>query len=95
MVRREYVNSRLTASQQRQPKTRAGRWLAHLTTLQLALLASVAVHVVLLTVRFVDPERFNRLFQDTPLEVILVNARSDELPTQAQAIAPGQSGRRR
>ncbi len=87
MVRREYVNSRLTASQQRQPKTRAGRWLARLTTLQLAVLASVAVHVLLLTVRFVDPERFNRLFKDTPLEVILVNARSDELPTQAQAIA--------
>ena len=87
MVRREYVNSRLTASQQRQPKTRGGRWLARLTTLQLALLASVAVHVLLLTVRFVDPERFNRLFQDTPLEVILVNARSDEVPTQAQAIA--------
>jgi protein TonB len=87
LVRREYVNSRLTASQQRQPKTRAGRWFARLTTLQLALLASLAVHVALLTVRFVDPERFNRLFQDTPLEVILVNARSDELPTQAQAIA--------
>ena len=87
MVRREYVNSRLTASQQRQPKTRAGRWLARLTTLQLALLVSVSLHVVLLTVRFVDPERFNRMFQDTPLEVILVNARSDEVPLQAQAIA--------
>ena len=87
MVRREYVNSRLTVPQQRQPKTRGGRWLARLTTLQVALLVSLAVHVVLLTVRFVDPERFNRLFQDTPLEVILVNARSDELPTQAQAIA--------
>ena len=87
MARRDYVNSRLTASQQRQPKTRTGRWLARLTTLQMALLASLAVHVLLLTVRFVDPERFNRLFQDTPLEVILVNARSDELPTQAQAIA--------
>ena len=87
MVRREYVNSRLTVPQQRQFKTRGGRWLARLTTLQIALLASLAVHVVLLTVRFVDPERFNRLFQDTPLEVILVNARSDELPTQAQAIA--------
>ena len=87
MVRREYVNSRLTVPQQRQPKTRGGRWLARLTTLQMALLVSLAVHVVLLTVRFVDPERFNRLFQDTPLEVILVNARSDELPTQAQAIA--------
>lgn len=90
MARREYVNSRLTASQQlqlRQPKTRAGRWLARLSSLQLALLASVSVHVVLLTVRFVDPERFNRMFQDTPLEVVLVNARSDEVPLRAQAIA--------
>ena len=87
MARREYVNSRLTASQQRRPQTRTGRWLARLTTLQLALLASLAVHAVLLTVRFVDPERFNRMFQDTPLEVVLVNARSDELPLKAQAIA--------
>jgi periplasmic protein TonB len=87
VTRREYVNSRLTPSQQRLPKTRPGRWLARLSTLQLALLASVAVHAVLLTVRFVDPERFNRLFQDTPLEVILVNARSNEVPLQAQAIA--------
>jgi protein TonB len=90
MARRQYVNSRLTPSQQQhltRPKTRAGRWLARLTTLQLALLTSLAVHAVLLTVRFVDPERFNRMFQDTPLEVILVNARSDEIPLQAQAIA--------
>jgi len=90
MARRQYVNSRLTTSQLQQlqrPKTRAGRWLAKLTTLQLALLASLAVHAVLLTVRFVDPERFNRLFEDTPLEVILVNARSDEVPLRAQAIA--------
>ena len=48
---------------------------------------SVGVHAALLTVRFVDPEGFNRVFQDTPLEVILVNARSSEKPTQAQAIA--------
>ena len=52
-----------------------------------ALLASAALHGALLTVRFVDPERFNRAFRDTPLEVILVNARSNEAPTQAQAIA--------
>ena len=38
-------------------------------------------------VRFVDPERFERAFRDTPLEVILVNARSREAPVQAQAIA--------
>jgi len=52
-----------------------------------ALLVSLAVHAVLLTVRFVDPESFNRLFKDTPLEVVLVNARSDEVPLTAQAIA--------
>ena len=61
--------------------------LRSLSTLQLALGASFAVHAVLLTVRFVDPEGFNRVFQDTPLEVILVNARSNEKPEKAQAIA--------
>ena len=57
------------------------------STLQIALGVSVAIHAVLLTVRFVDPERFNRIFQDTPLEVILVNARTNERPEQAKAIA--------
>ena len=58
-----------------------------LSTLQIALGISVAVHAVLLTVRFVDPERFNRVFKDTPLEVILVNAKSNEKPDFAKAIA--------
>ena len=58
-----------------------------LSTLQWALLASVAFHGALLTVRFVDAEAVNRVFRDTPLEVILVNARSREAPRQAQAIA--------
>ena len=62
-------------------------FLKSLSTLQLALGVSVAVHAMLLTVRFVDPEGFNRVFQDTPLEVILVNAKSDELPQKAMAIA--------
>jgi protein TonB len=57
------------------------------SALQWALGASIAVHGALLTVRFVDPESFNRAFKDTPLEVILVNARSNEAPTRAQAIA--------
>jgi protein TonB len=61
--------------------------LRSFSTLQIALGASFAVHAVLLTVRFVDPEGFNRVFQDTPLEVILVNARSNEKPEKAQAIA--------
>jgi len=58
-----------------------------LSTLQIALAVSIAVHGVLLLVRFVDPEGFNRVFQDTPLEVILVNSRSGEAPEKAQAIA--------
>ena len=58
-----------------------------LSTLQIALGVSIAFHAVLLTVRFVDPERFNRVFQDTPLEVILVNAKSNEKPDKAKAIA--------
>jgi periplasmic protein TonB len=58
-----------------------------LSTLQLALIFSVGVHAALLGVRFVDPEGFNRIFQDTPLEVILVNSRSGEAPSVAAAIA--------
>jgi protein TonB len=61
--------------------------LKNLSTLQIALGASVAVHAVLLTVRFVDPESFNRVFQDTPLEVILVNTKTNERADKAQAIA--------
>jgi protein TonB len=63
------------------------RFLRQLSTLQLALLASVLVHAAVLSVRFVDPEGFNRVFQDTPLEVILVNAKSNQAPEQAKAIA--------
>ncbi len=62
-------------------------FLRSLSTLQIALGVSIAVHALLLTVRFVDPEAFNRVFQDTPLEVILVNAKSDEKPEKAKAIA--------
>ena len=57
------------------------------STLQIALGVSVAVHAALLSVRFIDPEGFNRVFQDTPLEVILVNAKTNERPEKAQAIA--------
>ena len=66
-----------------QPQPRRRR----MSTLQLALLFSVGVHAALLGVRIVDPEGFNRIFQDTPLEVVLVNSRSGEAPVKAQAIA--------
>ncbi len=57
------------------------------STLQWALAVSVLVHAALLTVRFVNPEGFARAFQDNTLDVILVNAKSDEKPAKAQAIA--------
>jgi len=61
--------------------------LLPLSTLQIALGASIAVHAALLTVRLVDPQAFNRVLQDSPLEVILVNSDTREQPDKAQAIA--------
>jgi len=61
--------------------------LRSFSTLQIALGVSIAVHATLLTVRFVDPETFNRVFEDTPLEVILVNAKTNEAPDKARALA--------
>ena len=62
-------------------------FLRSLSTLQLALLVSILVHAVVLSIRFVDPQAFNRVFEDTPLEVILVNSKSTEAPDKAQAVA--------
>ncbi len=64
-------------------------WFRSLSTLQLALGVSLLLHAAVLSVRFIDPEGFNRVFEDTPLEVILVNARSNERPDadKAQAMA--------
>ena len=71
------------------PSSKGGWWarLRQLSALQMALLFSAAVHLLVLSVRFVGPENIARAFRETPLEVILVNARSTEPPTQAQAIA--------
>lgn len=61
--------------------------LKSLSTLQIALGVSVVVHAAVLTLRIVDPEGFNRVFQDTPLEVVLVNSHTNEKVDKAQAIA--------
>ena len=67
------------------------KYLTRLSSLQIAIGVSALIHVLLITVRFVDPIAFNRVFKDTPLEVILVNAKTseklDDLNAQAQAIA--------
>ena len=56
-------------------------------TLKWTLGVSLVLHVALLTLRLAAPETFNRVFEDTPLEVVLVNARSNERPAEAQALA--------
>ncbi len=61
--------------------------LKKLSALHIALFVSLAVHAGLLTMRFIDPEGFSRVFQDTPLDVVLVNSRSGDAPDKAQAIA--------
>jgi len=61
--------------------------LAKLSSLQIALVLSLGLHAALLTLRLVDPEGFNRVFQVQSLEVVLVNSRSEELPTKAMALA--------
>ena len=58
-----------------------------LSPLQVAIAVSVLVHAAVLTVRFADPARFDRMFEDAPLEVILVNAKSNDKPDKAKAIA--------
>lgn len=56
-------------------------------TLGWALGCSVLLHAALIAWRFADPDSFDRVFEDTALEVVLVNARSDSAPERAQAIA--------
>ncbi len=63
------------------------RWWLRASLLQRALLVSLLLHGLLLTVRFVSPKDFDRLFTDRALEVVLVNARSEIPPEEAQAVA--------
>ncbi len=58
-----------------------------LSPLQLALLISLAVHGALLTLKIAAPATFNRLFEQAPLEVILVNAQSKHKPSKTEALA--------
>lgn len=66
---------------------RFSEFMKRLSTLQIALLVSLGLHAVLLFVRIVSPENFNRVFADTPLEVVLVNAKASERPDKAQILA--------
>ena len=61
--------------------------MARFSTLQIALAFSLGLHGALLSLRVAAPDTFNRIFQDTPLEVVLVNTRSTEAPVKAAALA--------
>jgi len=52
-----------------------------------AMAVSIGMHVAALAIRFVDPEFFHHIASAPPLEVILVNARSDKRPVAPQASA--------
>ena len=56
-------------------------------TLKWTLAISLSIHAALITLRFAAPETFKRVFEDAPMEVILVNARSQEKSVKAQALA--------
>jgi protein TonB len=62
-----------------------------LSSLQKAFAVSLAIHGALLTLRVAAPEQFDRLFNDSPLDVILVNTRAKaDAPDKAQALAQTQ-----
>ena len=48
---------------------------------------SVVVHALLLLLQAPSPPDLSRVFEDNPLEVVLVNARSQDAPQKAQARA--------
>jgi protein TonB len=63
------------------------QWLKQRSLLQICLGVSVLLHGGLLSFKLVDPEGFDRVFKDTPLDVILVNGGSEQRPDKAQALA--------
>ncbi len=61
---------------------------ARLTPMQTAIGVSLVLHAGLLVFRIADPQGFDRLMTPTPLDIILVNARSNaDSPDKPQALA--------
>ena len=59
-----------------------------LTPMQIASVVSLLLHAGLLVFRLADPQGFDRLMTQVPLDIILVNARSSaEAPDKPQALA--------
>jgi protein TonB len=55
--------------------------------LVMALTVSIGLHMTVLAVRFIDPDFLRVRSTDPPLEIILVNARSEARPGKAEALA--------
>ena len=62
-------------------------YLRNLGILGFTLVVSVLLHAALLAVKFGSSGQFDRIFKDSPLEVVLVNAQSAQAPKVVQAIA--------
>lgn len=75
------------AAQRMRGSARWKRWTRQWSTLQWALLASAAVHAGLLGLHAAEQLHTPQRMGETPLEVILVNARSPDAPEKAQALA--------
>lgn len=59
-----------------------------LTPMQIAIVVSLLLHAGLLVFRWADPQGFDRLMTQMPLDIILVNARSNAgAPDKPQALA--------
>jgi len=58
-----------------------------LTTFQKAIAASLLLHAVLLTVRFVAPAAVNRIFEPPILEVVMLNAPGQSKPVKSHLLA--------
>lgn len=52
-----------------------------------AVIASVIFHLCLLAIKFSDPKALEDLFTRKSLEVVLLNARTEDIPAQAQVMA--------
>ncbi|MDQ3188293.1 MAG: TonB family protein [Pseudomonadota bacterium] len=55
--------------------------------LVMAMTVSIGLHITALAVRFVDPELFRVRSTDPPVEIILVNAKSESAPGKVEALA--------
>ena len=62
-------------------------WIAANTLMALALAGSLGAHALILTINFIMPQFTAVRAQDPGLEIVLMNAKSESVPTQAEVLA--------